>query len=58
MGMGLSLWNESGNSLKSWHILDVDHTLTALERVIGFHHIADEVEPKLNEGLVMNIIIM
>ena len=29
---------------------DVDKLLAALERVIGFHHLSDEVEQKIKKG--------
>jgi len=33
-------------------LTDVDKLLDALERVIGFHHLSDEVEEKIKRGLV------
>ena len=37
-------------------IIDVEQTLSAMDRIIGYHHIADEVEPKLMEGWVLLLI--
>lgn len=34
---------------------NVEKTLQQLDRVIGFHHVADEVEPKVREGPVAGI---
>ena len=30
--------------------IDIDRTLVELERVIGFHQVTDEVEPRIKEG--------
>lgn len=34
---------------------DVEKTLTWMDRVISFHHVADEVEPRIREGPGSNI---
>ena len=36
--------------MASHYTTDVDKLLAALERVIGFHHLSDEVEQKIKKG--------
>lgn len=33
--------------------LDIDSTMTKLQQVIDYHHVADEVDPKLREGYTL-----
>ena len=46
-----STLSSSHNDIAATHCTtDVDKLLAALERVIGFHHLSDEVEQKIKKG--------
>ncbi len=39
-----------GNSSLPWHKTDIEKTLSALDHVIEYYHVAEEVEPAIREG--------
>ena len=47
---GKGLGDETCIRLQLCNGSDVDKLLAALEQVIGFHHLSDEVEQKIKKG--------